>query len=247
MTEICLKEAKYELLKKLRVPMFTVCVLGFPLMFYVLFGILMNGRFGHIRAATYLLGTYGTFAVIGVCIFGLAVNLAIERDLGWLELRQASPMPLGPYFVSKVIMCSVFSLVLLIILLALGILFGHVEISAVSAVKLMAVLMAGVVPFSAMALLLGFLVKGSSAPSFFNMIFLPMSFCSGLWMPIFFMPRAVQQIAPYLPPYHLSRLALGAIGINPPSSYATHWEALAGYTFLFLGLTFLLVRRRGIA
>ena len=38
---IYLKEAKYEFLKNLRLRMYTVSVLSFPIMFYVLFGLVL--------------------------------------------------------------------------------------------------------------------------------------------------------------------------------------------------------------
>ena len=39
---ICFKEAKYEFLKNLRNPMYSVSTVLFPLMFYVLFGLVMG-------------------------------------------------------------------------------------------------------------------------------------------------------------------------------------------------------------
>ena len=41
---IYLKEAKYEFLKNLRLRVYTLSVLSFPLMFYVLFGLVLNAR-----------------------------------------------------------------------------------------------------------------------------------------------------------------------------------------------------------
>ncbi|HWO29705.1 MAG TPA: hypothetical protein VNO32_13000, partial [Candidatus Acidoferrum sp.] len=40
--KIYLKEAKYEFLKNLRLRVYTVSVITFPLMFYVLFGLVLN-------------------------------------------------------------------------------------------------------------------------------------------------------------------------------------------------------------
>ena len=36
------KEAKYELLKNLRIPVYAISTVAFPLMFYVLFGIVLG-------------------------------------------------------------------------------------------------------------------------------------------------------------------------------------------------------------
>ena len=238
------KEAKYEFLKRLRVRNFTFSALGFPLMFYVLFGLaLPTGQVLGLRVPTYLLAAYGTFGVMGVCLFGFGVALAIERGQGWLELKQASPMPLGAYFVAKVATCLLFSAVLVGLLFALGLGLGHVQLPAIDLLRLAATLMTGAIPFAALGLFLGYIANASSAPSFLNMIYLPMSICSGLWMPLEALPRAMQRIAPFLPPYHLRQLALHVIGAESPGSYWIHWEALAGFTLLFLGLARLVYRR----
>src|SRR5579875_2484504 len=122
------KETKYELLKRVRVRAFLIGALGFPLMFYVLFGLLMNQAWGPLRMSTYLLATYGVFGVGSVCLFGFAVSLAMERGLGWLELKQASPMPPAAYFVAKLVTYAVFSAMFLALMLALGFGFGHVQL-----------------------------------------------------------------------------------------------------------------------
>jgi len=41
---IYFKEAKYEFLKNLRLRVYTASVISFPLMFYVLFGLVLNAR-----------------------------------------------------------------------------------------------------------------------------------------------------------------------------------------------------------
>ncbi len=237
---IYFKEAKYEFLKKLRVKAFAVSTLGFPLLFYILFGIVMNQSW---HMSTYLLATYGVFGVAGVCLFGFGVSLAVERGMGWLELKQASPMPPPAYFVAKLAACIVFSIGLIILMLALGLGFGHAQLSALEALHLSAILIAGAIPFGALGLVLGYLVPASSAASFINMIFLPMAFCSGLWMPLQFLPKTIHQIAPFLPTYHLSQLAIAVVSGKHNQSALLHWEALAGFTLLFLGAAVLLHRR----
>ena len=80
------KEAKYEFLKNLRLRVYTLSVLSFPLMFYVLFGLLLNAKesIGGTTIPTYLIATYGTFGVMGASLFGTAAGLAADRGLGWL-------------------------------------------------------------------------------------------------------------------------------------------------------------------
>ena len=242
-TTVYFKEAKYEFLKKLRARSFSFATLGFPLMFYTLFGLLMNQSWGRINSSTYLLATYGTFGVMGVCLFGFGVSLAVERGLGWLELKQASPMPPAAYFVAKLAACLLFCLILFALMLALGLTFGGVHLSIPAILQLAGILIAGAIPFGALGLILGYLANANSAPSFIQMFYLPLSFCSGLWIPFEFLPKVVKQIAPYLPPYHLSQLALAVIRGDRHAADLLHWQALAAYTLLFLGVAVLLHHR----
>src|SRR5580704_11640953 len=68
--EIYLKEAKYEFLKNLRLRVYTASVISFPLMFYVLFGLVLNSKetIGATSVPTYLIATYGTFGVMGASL-----------------------------------------------------------------------------------------------------------------------------------------------------------------------------------
>jgi ABC-2 type transport system permease protein len=87
-----------------------------------------------------------------------------------------------------------------------------------------------------MGLALGYFTGPNSAPPTINLIYLPMSFCSGLWVPFMFLPKVVQKIALVLPPYHLSQLALGVVGAGTHESAVGHWEALAAFTMICLGV-----------
>jgi ABC-2 type transport system permease protein len=87
-----------------------------------------------------------------------------------------------------------------------------------------------------MGLALGYFTGPNSAPATINLIYLPMSFCSGLWVPFMFLPKVVRTIALVLPPYHLSQLALGIVGAGRHESNAIHWEVLLAFTMICLGV-----------
>jgi len=235
---IYLKEMKYEFLKYLRLRMYTISVLSFPIMFYVLFGLVLNSNqtIGATRVPTYLIPSYGTFGVIAASLFGTAAGLASDRGLGWLEVKRASPMPPFAYFAAKIVTSLVFSTIIVLALFTLGIAFGGVRMPIASFARLLGILVAGSLPFSAMGLALGYFTGPNSAPPTINLIYLPMSFCSGLWVPIMFLPKVVQKIALVLPPYHLSQLALGVVGSGTHESAVGHWEALAAFTMICLGV-----------
>jgi len=233
------KEAKYELLKNLRIPVYAISTVAFPLMFYVLFGIVLGGGNPAERAerAIYTLATMGCFGVMAVALFGFGVSLAMERGQGWLQVKRASPMPVGAYFAAKLFSAVVFSTAIMLLLLAVGVLFGGVNLPVGTAATLVGILVAGSIPFSAMGLAIGYFAKPNSAPAVVNLIYLPMSFCSGLWIPLFLLPHGLQVLAKFLPPFHLAQLALNSVrmGMNPTPAWG-HVEALLAFTLLFLGL-----------
>ena len=151
-------------------------------------------------------------------------------------MKRASPMPPFAYFAAKVITSMIFSAVIVVALFTLGIALGGVRMPAVEFATLLGTLVAGSLPFSAMGLALGYFTGPNSAPATINLIYLPMSFCSGLWVPFMFLPKVVRQIALVLPPYHLSQLALGIVGAGRHESASTHWEVLLAFTMICLGV-----------
>ena len=235
---IYLKEIKYEFLKNLRLRVYTASVLSFPIMFYVLFGLVLNSKEAIAGTAvpTYLIATYGTFGVMGASLFGTAAGLASDRGLGWLEVKRASPMPPFAYFAAKIVTSLAFSAIIVLALFGLGIGFGGVRMPTTQFAGLFGTLVLGSLPFSALGLALGYFTGPNSAPATINLIYLPMSFCSGLWVPFMFLPKIVRQIALVLPPYHLSQLALGIVGAGRHESTATHWEVLLAFIMICLGI-----------
>lgn len=234
------KETRYEFLRMLRLKVFSLSVVGFPVMFYLLFGTL-NARTEYAR---YLLASYSCFGMVGAALFGLGAGIAMERMQGWLELKQASPMPRFAYLAAKTISCAAFAMVIVSLLSIIGITLGGVHMTFVEFLTLAGVTLAGAIPFASMGLMLSFLIPPNAGPGMINLIYLPMSFASGLWMPISILPKWMQRVAPALPTYHFGQLALNIFGYaQPGTSMSTHWEALVGFTCLMLGAAWLLFTR----
>jgi ABC-2 type transport system permease protein len=235
-------ETRSELLKAMRLPVFIIPTLVFPALFYVLFGIVLGGGApGGITMPSYMLATYGTFGVVGAALFGMGVGVAAERGQGWLTLKSATPMPPLAYFGAKVLMSMILGLLIFALLSVLAVIMGGVRLPASSWGAMALVLTLGTVPFCALGCALGYMTGPNSAPAIANMIYLPMSLLSGLWIPLEFMPAVVRGIAPFMPPYHIARLALGSIGMETRVTF--HVTALAACTVLFLGAAVLAYRR----
>jgi ABC-2 type transport system permease protein len=237
------KETKYEFLKATRNRMYSLATLGFPIMFYLLFGITNRHTGPGFNYAQYLVAGYSCFGMIAAALFNLGAGIATERAQGWLELKQASPMPRLAYLGAKVLTCMAFGIAIVAALVTLGITLGGVHVTLLQLAHLTAVVVAGAIPFASLGMLLSLLMPPSAAPGVINLIYLPMSFCSGLWMPIEVLPHWLQKVAPALPTYHYAQLALNVFGYARSSATLIHWEALAGFTCVMLGAAWLIFTR----
>jgi ABC-2 type transport system permease protein len=246
---IYLKEAKYEFLKALRLPAFSLPTILFPVLFYTFFGVMYGAKQlkGGVTFATYLLATYGAFGVIGAALFGFGVSVAVERGHGWLEAKRTTPMPVSAYFFAKTAMAVLFGAAVVLLLFGMGLAFGGVSISFAKAAALFAILIAGAVPFCALGLAIATFTSPTSATPIVNCIYLPMGFLSGLWIPFQALPQPVQKIAVFLPPYHYSQLALGVVGADRGSSPLLHLGVLALTTVAFSAIAWVGFRREAAA
>ena len=238
------KETKYEFLKLLRHRAFSLATIGFPIMFYLLFGI--ANRHETMRGfsiAKYLLGGYACFGLVGSALYGLGVGLAMERAQGWLDLKRASPMPPIAYLLAKCVTAIAFGLIIVAILTVIGVTLGGVQLSLGEISRMLAYTTVGAIPFAAMGLVLALVVPAGAATGVINLIYLPMSFLSGLWIPIEQLPHWLQRLAPVFPTYHLAQLFLGAFGYAQPGPALGHWLYLAGFTLVALGSSWIVFQR----
>jgi ABC-2 type transport system permease protein len=237
-----LAEARCEVLRYLRNPGFLLPIILFPTVFYMMFGIVLNH--GNGEAARYMLASYSTFGVMAPGLFGFGVSLAMERETGLLTLKRALPMPPGAYLLGKMLMAVCVATVVGALLVALALGVAHAPVAPAQVATLLLVDALGVLPFCALGLFVGTLLKGQGAPGLLNMVYLPMSFLSGLWFPLTMMPAFLRQVAPAWPSYHLNALALSAVGFDT-GARLPHVLVLAGFTAVFVALASRRLRRHG--
>ncbi len=235
---ILLKETQYELARLLRSRAYSLSVIGFPIMFYLIFGMANRGK----PAALYLVAGYTCMGVVSACLFGIGLVLAMERAQGWLDLKRASPMPRCAYIGAKVASCAAFALIIATLLILLGTALGGITLTGTQAAALAGIAIAGSIPFAAMGFLVAYLVPPNAGPGIINLIYLPLSFASGFWMPVSLLPHWLQAVAPALPSYHLAQIALASCGLAPANGMGVHWAVLGGFTLLMVAaawITFL--------
>ena len=235
-------EARGQFLTVARTPGFTIPTLVFPLMFYVFFGVVMGFS---PAAPTFLLATYGVFGLIGPSLFGFGVGLATERDSGALLLKQTTPMPVGAYLLSRVVTALLFGMVIVVGLFLLGAYAAEVRLYRWQWFALAGVVLSSVIPFCALGLAIGAWVRAQSAVAIVNLVYLPMAFLSGLWIPISLLPSFFRDVAVVFPAYHQSQLALKVVALDEGGSAGVHVLMVGIFTVVFLAVAAAGFRRVG--
>jgi ABC-2 type transport system permease protein len=221
-------EAHAEFLRLLRAPSFSVPTIAFPLMFYVLFGVLLAPAHPHPEFARQALASFVVLGTMAPGLFALGVTLATDRERGLLELKRALPMPRGTYLAAKMAMAMVFAAVVSLLLMLFAAVGAGVVLQLMRWALLLVLAVLGVIPFCAIGLLLGSVCNASAAPAVLNLIYLPMSLLSGLWVPLSLLPRPLAQLAPLWPSWHLAQIAQVVVGSGAGSGTAVHVLVLSG-------------------
>jgi ABC-2 type transport system permease protein len=230
-----LVEAKYTFLSTLRIPAFSIPMLGLPIFLYLLLGV---GIFGSQagddpKTAVYLFSGFLVFVISGPGLFGFGVSLAVERQYGLLNLKRAQPMPPAAYLMAKMIMAMACTAIVILLLIPLAVGLGHMQVTAGQIANLVLVSMFGVLPFCAIGFLIGTLVSGSAAPGIVNLIFFPMLYLSGMFFPL---PEILKPWALLWPTFYLNQIAWSAAGVESIINVKICIALLLGITVLFTGL-----------
>lgn len=230
---------KAELRRMFRNPMFTVGTIGFPLMFFGLFG-LPNAKAvtdGGVNVGQIILIQFAVYSLLSLAMFSFGAAIALQRTDGWLRLLRASPLPIPLFFTAKVLGAMLFSLVALAALYVFAHFAGGITLPLGVALLVTGKLLLCMIPLIALGLCIGFLVSPQAAQIFANIVSVIMSFASGLFTPLDQMPKFVQDIAPLMPAYHVGQVGLSALYLNAlyPDGRAEmqHWLILAAFTLVF--------------
>jgi ABC-2 type transport system permease protein len=239
-----LAQTRSELLMRWRVPAFSVTNLALPIVFFTFFGLPVAHvvRRDGVSIGAYLLASFGAYAVGNVMVYGFGIGVANERGMKVDRLMRASPLPPLVFMLAKVVTALLFSLLALVLLIGFGIVVGGIHQTPTVWAMVITRLLAGSLPFIGLGFAIGYWSGPHAAPAVANLIYLPLSFASGLFVPLDQLPGFVRTLAPFLPSYHYAQLAWSALGAGRESlGESLLW--LACYTALFLTLAVRAYRR----
>ena len=232
---VLLAQTRSELLMRWRLPAFSATNLLLPVVLFSFFGLPFAGRMsaGGLDVGVVVLTSFGAYAVGQVMVYGFGIGVAVERGQKIDVLMRATPLPPGAYLAAKVVVAMLFGLVAVLVLFTYGSVVGGIRMAPGTWVSVIARLLAGSLPLIALGFAIGYVVGPNAAPAVVNLVYLPLAFASGLFMPPEQLPAFIQRVAPYLPTYHYAQLAWSAVGAGrEPVGTSVAW--LAGYAGLFL-------------
>ncbi len=235
-------EARYETMRMLRSPGFTLPFLGLPVGLYLLIGVVIFGpALRDSQGGGFVFTAFSVFGMTGPGMFGFGMIVAIEREQGLLRLKRALPMPPAAYLLAKMVMAMVFAAIVMATMVAATPL-ARLDLRPSQAVAVAVIGVLGSVPFCAIGLFLGTRTTSRSAPAIVNVLYQLMLHLSGIF---YALPRALRMVAPIWPTYHLQQLVFGVLGARSEGSPFVHATFLVGLTCLLTAMSIHRVTRRG--
>jgi ABC-2 type transport system permease protein len=236
---------------------YVVGVIAIPTILYTMFGMPNDSTFvpGGATFGTLAVGSYGAFGVVSLALFTFGDEVAKERGRGWLRTLRATPVLPYAYLVGKLSMAAVYTVLIVAALAAVSIPTGAADLPVTAWLALTAILVAGVLALSTLGLAIAFLVRPRAATATAYLVFLPLAFCSGFFVPLSEVPAVLRDVAPFLPTYHLGRLVWPVVGSEAdiaaltgidPQPTAVHLAWVLGCTVAGAVIALLAARRTAV-
>jgi ABC-2 type transport system permease protein len=216
---------------------FSMTNLALPVLFFTFFGLPVVGLVtdAGFSVGAYVLTSFAAYSVGSIMVYSFGIGVANERGMKIDLLMRATPLPPIIYMLGRVVTSLLFALLSLIVLMVYGRVVGGVQQDLAVWLNIIVRLLAGALPFIALGFAIGYWCGPHVAPAVANLVYLPLSFASGLFVPLSQLPAFVRQVAPYLPTYHYGQLAWGAMGASTEPLYSSLlW--LAGYTICLFSI-----------
>lgn len=203
-----IRDELYAIIREPTAALFSIAMpVGMFIVFASVFGAQGNGP---VTGATLMLATFGTFGVISVALTP-GIGIAEDRERGWLQVKRVSSVPIRTTLLAKIAASLPVAFGVYAAMSLAAIAMGRFDTGLATWLQMAGLLLIGSLPFALLSMAVGFVARGRAAPAIINALFLPMAIAGGLWMPLDMLPAFVQNLAVWLPTYHLSQLGLGLL------------------------------------
>lgn len=183
---------------------FTVALpLIFLLIFATIFGNDTIDELGGIKTTTYYVPAIVTLAVVSATMQSLAISLTVDRENGILKRGRGTPLPNWAFFAGRVGNAVVVSVLMLVLVTAVGRLVYGVEVPWERLPSVLATLVIGAAAFCCLGVALSAAIPSEDAAApISNVAVLPLYFLSGVFIPETEIPDGVLKVADFFPIRH---------------------------------------------
>lgn len=239
--KLLLAHTKAELLALVRNPGFLIPTMVFPSMFFLMFA---APGLTSVAAANFATGSFMAFAVFTVTFFQFGVGTANDRENPWSSYVRT--LPAHPIYrnVGKVLTAAALALLAALVLVVSAGLSTPLDLPLERWPRIFAALAAGGVTMGMLGTALAYLANPKAALPLANLIYLPLAYAGGMWMPPQLLPKVVQDLSPYLPTRQWMELVWPAV--QGSDWNLEHALALAGFAVAFALLAAWAQRRDAI-
>lgn len=226
--KLALAYFRARVLELARTPAYVIPTIALPAMFFGLF----SGTLGRDPArASGSMTAYVVFAIMGVMFFQFGVGAAALRESPWERYLRTLPTPAWPRFAAQIGAALLFAALSGGMVVLTALVLTDASLPAARWPLWAAVLLVGSIPFGFVGFALGYWVSPRAAVPLANLIYLPMAFFGGLWIPVEFLPGFAQKVSAFLPSRHLAEIGRGAMTGTPGT--LRNWAVLAIYSVVF--------------
>ena len=180
-----------------RTPAFLFPTIGFPAMFFALFG-LPYAR-ASAPAADYEVCSFAAFALVGVTLFQFGVGVAVERGRPWERYLRSLPVTVATRFTARIMVALIFGVCAAGLVALEARLLTPIDFTIAQWLLLAFYTLAGATPFVLLGIAIAYWVAPRGALPITNIFYLLLSYAGGFWMPPQYLPSIAGAVSPYLP------------------------------------------------
>jgi ABC-2 type transport system permease protein len=250
-------QARTDLRIIARSTQFLVGAVAIPPVLFAMFGLPVVGNElpGGTPVVTLLMGSFAAYGVVSLALFTFGELVAEDRRRGWMRTLAATPLGPGVTLVGKLAIALACAAVVVGSVGLMAATAGGVRLPAARWLAYAGTGLGGVLLLAGFGASVALLVRPKAAVATTNLLFLPLAFLSGFFVPRADLPPVLADLAPWLPTHHLGQLLWRAVAPvddvtaftgAPPQPLWLHVAVVVGTGLALAGLCAVALRRAAI-
>lgn len=182
-----------------------VMAIGMPLAFYLLFSGIYQAEMPY-SYRVFMMISMTASSLLSFNVFALPYNLTADKHNNWRRFLHHSPVSVVQYYLVKALRFVLLYSLAIGVVFSFGGLVRQITLPVGDYFMVILILLVGMIPFSFIGALISYLPSEETISMVGNIAFMAMSLLGGLWMPLMFFPQWMQNLAKWIPSYHLMQI-----------------------------------------